>query len=112
MIPPIRAAVISKPLWPRPAVSLEVTYTTPIQNHNSMEPHSTLACGRAKKLNLYDSTQFISGDRQTVATVLGVPVENVRVQCPYTGGGIWQQGYHMVARNSRGHGREGVGKTG
>ncbi len=74
------------------AATLDVTYTTPIQNHNSMEPHSTLAWWEGDKLNLYDSTQFVSGDRQTVATVLGIPVANVHVQCPYTGGGFGSKG--------------------
>jgi xanthine dehydrogenase YagR molybdenum-binding subunit len=73
-------------------VILEETYSTPIQNHNPMEPHSTLAWWDGEQLNLYNSTQFVSGDRQTVAKFLGIPVDNVRVQCPFTGGGFGSKG--------------------
>jgi xanthine dehydrogenase YagR molybdenum-binding subunit len=73
-------------------VILEESYSTPIQNHNPMEPHSTLAWWDGDRLNLYDSTQFVSGDRQTVAKFLGIPVDNVRVRCPFTGGGFGSKG--------------------
>jgi xanthine dehydrogenase YagR molybdenum-binding subunit len=76
----------------RAAVILEETYSTPIQNHNPMEPHSTLAWWNGDKLNLYNSTQFVSGDRQTVAKFLGIPIDNVRVRCPFTGGGFGSKG--------------------
>ena len=74
------------------AIMVDETYTTPIHNHNSMEPHATLAWWEGDKLNLYDSTQAVTGCRQTVAKAFGVPVENVRVQCPYTGGGFGSKG--------------------
>lgn len=79
-------------LMGKAVATIEETYSTPIQNHNSMEPHSTVAWWNGEKLNLYDSTQSISGDRQAVATVLGIPIENIRVQCPYTGGGFGSKG--------------------
>ena len=74
------------------AAKVDVTYTTPIQNHNPMEPHATIAWWEGDKLNLYDSTQYISGVKQTAARTLGIPADNVRVQCPYTGGGFGCKG--------------------
>ena len=74
------------------SVLVDETYTTPIQNHNSMETHSTIAWWEGEKLNLYDSTQSIARGRQTVAAVLGIPTESVRIQCPYTGGGFGSKG--------------------
>ncbi len=74
------------------AVKVDVTYTTPIQHHNPMEPHATLAWWEGDKLNVYDSTQYISGDRQTLAKTLGIPVDDVHVECPYTGGGFGSKG--------------------
>ena len=74
------------------AVKLAATYTTPIQNHNSMETHSTVAWWDNDKLNLYNSTQSIFGDRQAVAKSLGIPLTDVHVQCPYTGGGFGSKG--------------------
>jgi xanthine dehydrogenase YagR molybdenum-binding subunit len=73
-------------------VKVEETYVTPIQNHNSMETHSTLAWWDGDLLNLHNSTQSITTDRQTVAKILGISADNVRVQCPYTGGGFGSKG--------------------
>jgi xanthine dehydrogenase YagR molybdenum-binding subunit len=73
-------------------VRVEETYTTPIQNHNPMEPHATIASWDGDKLHLYDSTQYITGVKQTAARSLGIPVDNVHVQCPYTGGGFGSKG--------------------
>ncbi len=74
------------------AVTFEATYRTPIQNHNPMETHSTLAWWEGDKLNLYDSTQSLTGVRQTLARAFAIPVENIRVQCPFTGGGFGSKG--------------------
>ena len=76
-------------------VKVDETYTTPYQHHNPMEPHATLAWWEGDgldKLNVYDSTQYISGDRQTIARTLGIPLDNVHLQCPYTGGGFGSKG--------------------
>jgi xanthine dehydrogenase YagR molybdenum-binding subunit len=40
--------------------TVDVTYTTPIQNHNPMEPHATIAWWEGDKLSVYDSTQYIT----------------------------------------------------
>ena len=74
------------------AVTVDQTYRTQLQVHNPMEPHGTIAWWDGDKLNLYDSTQYISGDRQSVAKQFNIPLDNVRVQCPYTGGGFGCKG--------------------
>jgi xanthine dehydrogenase YagR molybdenum-binding subunit len=71
---------------------VDETYSTPYQHHNPMEPHATVAWWEGDKLNLYDSTQYITGDKMTIAKTLGLPLDNVRVQCPYTGGGFGSKG--------------------
>jgi xanthine dehydrogenase YagR molybdenum-binding subunit len=73
-------------------VTLEQTYSTPYEHHNPMEPHATLAWWEGDKLNVYDSTQYITGDRSTIAVTLGIPLDNVHVQCPFTGGGFGSKG--------------------
>ena len=73
-------------------VKVEETYVTPIQYHNSMETHSTLAWWDGDLLNLHNVTLSITTDRQTVAEILGISADNVRVQCPYTGGGFGSKG--------------------
>jgi len=73
-------------------VTVDQTYTTPYQHHNPMEPHATLAWWEGEQLTVHDSTQYITGDRMTIATNLGVPLDSVRVECPYTGGGFGSKG--------------------
>lgn len=75
------------------AVVLDQTYTTPIENHNPMEPHATIAAWEGDKLNIYDATQGISGVQQGLARAFSIPRENVHVECPYTGGGFGCKGY-------------------
>ncbi|HEV2619306.1 MAG TPA: xanthine dehydrogenase family protein molybdopterin-binding subunit, partial [Acidobacteriaceae bacterium] len=74
------------------AVTVDEMYGTPIQVHNPMEPHATIAWWEGEKLNLYDSTQYISGVKQSIARALHIPLDDVRVQCPYTGGGFGSKG--------------------
>ena len=73
-------------------VTVDETYLTPLQVHNPLEPHATIAWWEGEKLNLYDSTQYISGVQQAIAKTLGIPLDDVRVQCPYTGGGFGSKG--------------------
>ena len=74
------------------SVTVEQTYTTPMQYHNPMEPHATIATWNGDKLHLYNSTQYISGDKQTAARDLGIALDDVQVECPYTGGGFGSKG--------------------
>src|SRR5665213_1911342 len=71
---------------------VDETYITPIQNHNPMEPHATIAWWDGDKLSVYDATQYISGSRQTLARQFQIPMDNVRVECPNTGGGFGSKG--------------------
>jgi xanthine dehydrogenase YagR molybdenum-binding subunit len=70
------------------AVKVEQTYTTPLENHNPMEVHNTLATWNGDRLSVYDSTQGIFSVRNTLARTFGIPAENVRVVAHFTGGGF------------------------
>jgi xanthine dehydrogenase YagR molybdenum-binding subunit len=74
------------------SVIVENTYVTPIQHHNPMEPHATIAWWDVEKLNVYDATQYISGVRMSLAKTLNVPVDYVRVVNPVVGGGFGSKG--------------------
>ena len=74
------------------AVKIDQTYITPLENHNPMEVHSTLAQWDGDSLTLYESTQGITSVRNTVARHLGVPPEKVRVVAHFTGGGFGSKG--------------------
>jgi xanthine dehydrogenase YagR molybdenum-binding subunit len=70
------------------AVTIDVTYTTPLQSHAMMEPHATLAMWDGDKVTLHTSNQMLSQGQQTIATTLKIPVENVRLVSPFIGGGF------------------------
>jgi xanthine dehydrogenase YagR molybdenum-binding subunit len=74
------------------AVRHEATYSTPMEVHNPMEPHATLAAWQGDRLLVHDATQGVAGARKTLATKLGVPAENVHVLSPYIGGGFGCKG--------------------
>ncbi|WP_244816922.1 xanthine dehydrogenase family protein molybdopterin-binding subunit [Caballeronia sp. Lep1P3] len=71
---------------------LNAVYTTPIEHHNPMEPHATLARWDGPKLTLYDTTQGVSGAKSSVAKFFGIPEDDVRVICPFVGGGFGCKG--------------------
>ncbi|MDT7698004.1 MAG: xanthine dehydrogenase YagR molybdenum-binding subunit [Pseudonocardiales bacterium] len=80
-------------------VTLEQTYTTPMQHNNPMEPHATTALwdpargdGSGPGLILWDSTQGVHPMRATVRGVLGLEADQVRVVCPFVGGGFGSKG--------------------
>ncbi|WP_163361182.1 molybdopterin cofactor-binding domain-containing protein, partial [Escherichia coli] len=60
--------------------------------HNPMEPHATIAVWEGDSLTLYDSTQYVSGVRRTVAKTLGLSPDKLRVVCPFVGGGFGCKG--------------------
>jgi xanthine dehydrogenase YagR molybdenum-binding subunit len=53
-----------------------------------MEPHATTAVWDGDRLTTYDATQFVPGQPRNVAAILGVDEVNVRVICPFIGGGF------------------------
>jgi xanthine dehydrogenase YagR molybdenum-binding subunit len=74
------------------AVKLDMTYITPIEHHNAMEPHATIAAWNGEKLTVWTATQGISGARATLAGQFGIDPSAVRVICPYVGGGFGSKG--------------------
>ncbi|MFB4306542.1 xanthine dehydrogenase family protein molybdopterin-binding subunit [Actinomadura sp. GTD37] len=75
------------------AVRVDVTYTTPAEHNNPMEPHTTLAQWNDDgSLTLYDSTQGASPVQATIAGVFGLDPSRVRVVAPHVGGGFGSKG--------------------
>jgi xanthine dehydrogenase YagR molybdenum-binding subunit len=69
-------------------IKLDETYTTPDESHAAMEPHATVAAWNGDKLTLWTSNQMIAWGRGSVAKILGIPAEKVRLDSPYVGGGF------------------------
>jgi xanthine dehydrogenase YagR molybdenum-binding subunit len=73
-------------------VVVDRTYTTPAEHNNPLEPHATLAVWRDGGVTLYDSTQGAPRARDTIAGVLGLEPDQVRVISPHVGGGFGSKG--------------------
>ena len=74
------------------AAKVEATYVTPVEHHNAMEPHATIAHWDGDRFTVRTATQGISGAQETLAGLFGVPKENVTVVCPFVGGGFGSKG--------------------
>jgi xanthine dehydrogenase YagR molybdenum-binding subunit len=74
------------------AVTLDETYTTPLEHNNPMEPHTTVAVSEGGYLTLYESTQGAHAVRRTIARVFGLDRERVRVVALHVGGGFGSKG--------------------
>lgn len=69
-------------------------YSTPEEHNNPMEPHTVVAVWDpgAPMLTLYDSTQSPHGVVSTLAPVLGIGDQQMRVIAPHVGGGFGSKG--------------------
>ncbi len=65
---------------------IEAEYTIPIEHHNAMEPHASIASWENKKLTIYDKTQGVQGVRNFLAGIFKIPKEDVTVLSPFVGG--------------------------
>src|SRR5437764_2743899 len=72
---------------------IEQTYTTPTETHNPIETSGTIAAWEGDdKLTLHDATQFVKGVQSILASAWNLPIENVRVICPFVGGAFGCKG--------------------
>ena len=72
---------------------VQQTYATPVETHNPMEMSATIARWEGNdKLTVWDATQGVSNTRDGIAAAFGLQPQNVRVYCPYTGGGFGCKG--------------------
>ena len=78
------------------ALKIEQTYSTPAEHNNPLEPHATVAQWDGTVLTLWDSTQGVHAVKGTLAQVLGLEEEQVRVVAPHVGGGFGSKGMPHV----------------
>jgi len=67
---------------------VDQTYITPIETHNPIEMHASVAVWDRDRLTMYETTQGVVNHRVVMAQTLGIPVENVRVVTRYLGSGF------------------------
>jgi len=69
-------------------VKVDATYITPIETHNPIELHASVAVWDGDHVTLYETSQGVVNHRVVMAQVLGLPVENVRVITRFLGSGF------------------------
>jgi xanthine dehydrogenase YagR molybdenum-binding subunit len=69
-------------------VKVDYTYVTPIETHNPIEMHASVAVWAGDTVTLYETSQGVVNHRVVMAQVLGLPVENVRVITRFLGSGF------------------------
>jgi xanthine dehydrogenase YagR molybdenum-binding subunit len=67
---------------------IDATYNTPIEHHHPMEAHSTTAVWDGDKVVVHHSLQMVVEAVPAIAATFQIPPENVRVLCPFVGGGF------------------------
>jgi xanthine dehydrogenase YagR molybdenum-binding subunit len=73
-------------------VIVDQTYSTPTEHPCALEPHASVASWSGDQLTVYNSTQWVMGDRTVLAEAFKLPPENVRILCPFTGGMFGSKG--------------------
>ena len=69
-------------------VKVDEVYSTPVETHNPMEMHATVAVWDGKHYTLYESSQGVMNHQNVMAQVLGEPKENVEVISRFIGSGF------------------------
>lgn len=82
-----------EPVFASAEYKVEEIYETPIEHHQPMEPHATIAVWESDdKVILYNGSQIVNGAQGAAATTLGLNRENVRIITPHIGGGFGSKG--------------------
>ena len=74
--------------WATAAVRVEQRYTTAENANNPLGLMGAVAAWDGDRLDVWDSTQWPSLVRSSLATMFGVPLGGVRVRVPFLGGGF------------------------
>jgi xanthine dehydrogenase YagR molybdenum-binding subunit len=86
------------------AVKIDQTYGTPVETHNPIELHASVASWDGESFTLYETTQAVMNHRDVVAQMLGVPTENVRVISRFLGSGfggkLWPWPHCLIAASA------------
>ena len=84
-------------------LTIDLTYRTPVETHNPMEMHATVASWQGGRLHVYEATQGVVVHRNSLARIFGLTPDQVTVEAPFIGSGfgsklfIWP---HSVAASA------------
>ena len=76
----------------RAAVTIDETYSTPIENHHAMEMQSTTAEWRGDELFVEETTRFVQGVKRNLAQSFGISDDHVHVRAKFVGGAFGSKG--------------------
>ena len=75
--------------WKTAEVKLEAEYIVPLEVHNPMELHATIAHWEAEdKVTVYDKTQGVKSSQRSIMQTFKLPEQNVQVYARFVGGGF------------------------
>jgi len=87
--------------------TLDETYVTPVETHNPIELHATVAQWDGEGYTFYETTQAVSNHQGTLMQMLGLPKEKVRVISRYLGSGfggkLWMWPHSLLAAAATRH---------
>jgi xanthine dehydrogenase YagR molybdenum-binding subunit len=69
-------------------IKIDQTYSTPVETHNVIELHGTVAHWEGHSVTIYEATQAVDNCQTVMAQMLGIPKENVRVISKFIGSGF------------------------
>jgi xanthine dehydrogenase YagR molybdenum-binding subunit len=70
------------------AIKHDAVYSTPVETHNPIELHASVAVYQDGKFTLYETSQAVVNHRDVLAAMLGVPPEDVQVITRFLGSGF------------------------
>ncbi|MBV9718500.1 MAG: xanthine dehydrogenase family protein molybdopterin-binding subunit [Candidatus Eremiobacteraeota bacterium] len=80
---------------------VDQTYVTPVQTHNAIELHASVAVPDGEQITLYNTTQAVVNSRNVLSEMLGQRRENVRVIMKFLGSGfgakLWVWPHELLA---------------
>jgi xanthine dehydrogenase YagR molybdenum-binding subunit len=71
---------------------IDEVYETPIEHHQPMEPHSTIAVWEGENVILYNGAQIVNAAQTAAANTLKIKPEQVRIVSAHIGGGFGSKG--------------------
>jgi xanthine dehydrogenase YagR molybdenum-binding subunit len=69
-------------------IKVDEVYTLPVETHNTIELHASVAVFDGRNYTLYETSQAVVNHRDVLAQMLGVPPEQVQVITRFLGSGF------------------------
>ncbi|MFM0322724.1 xanthine dehydrogenase family protein molybdopterin-binding subunit [Caballeronia glebae] len=82
-------------------VKIDETYVTPVETHNPIELHATVAHWNGESYTFYETSQAVANHQGALMQMMGLPKEKVRVISRYLGSGfggkLWMWPHSLLA---------------